>query len=222
MMLVKKYGNRRLYDTDTSRYVTLDEIAERVHHGEDIQVVDAKTGRDLTQGVLAQIILESRGAAKLLPVPLLKQLVRMRDDALADFFGRYVTWALEVYLRLRSGTRSMFPFDPFAGLSMAPPMLSRFFGRGGSANQNQEPGAEAEPPVPTPVPPPEPESELKADAAHASVDPEIAALRRELEELKVAVTGTKVAKKAAKKATKKAAKRKKATKAKRARGKSEP
>ena len=186
-MLVKKYGNRRLYDTDTSRYVTLDEIAERVHHGEDIRVVDAKTGHDLTQTVLAQIILESRGAAKLLPVPLLKQLVRMRDDALADFFGRYVTWALEVYLRLRSGTRSMLPFDPFAGLSMAPPVLSRFFG-GGSSSERAASDAPP-PPMPTPVPPPEP------DAAHASVEPELAALRRELEELKAAVKGKKRAKK---------------------------
>lgn len=187
-MLVKKYGNRRLYDTDTSRYVTLDEIAERVHHGEDIRVVDAKTGHDLTQTVLAQIILESRGAAKLLPVPLLKQLVRMRDDALADFFGRYVTWALEVYLRLRSGTRSMLPFDPFAGLSMAPPVLSRFFG-GGSTSSNERPASDAPPPMPTPVPPPDP------DAANASVEPELAALRRELEELKAAVKGKKRAKK---------------------------
>ncbi|MCA9658353.1 MAG: hypothetical protein KC486_08415 [Myxococcales bacterium] len=189
-MLVKKYGNRRLYDTDTSRYVTLDEIAERVHHGEDIRVVDAKTGHDLTQTVLAQIILESRGAAKLLPVPLLKQLVRMRDDALADFFGRYVTWALEVYLRLRSGTRSMLPFDPFAGLSMAPPVLSRFFGGGGSNSGNERPASDAPPPpMPTPVPPPDP------DAAHASVEPELAALRRELDELKAAVKGKKRAKK---------------------------
>ncbi|MCB9565648.1 MAG: hypothetical protein H6710_00200 [Myxococcales bacterium] len=182
-MLVKKYGNRRLYDTETSRYVTLEEIAERVHHGEELRVVDAKTGHDLTQVTLAQIILEGRGAAKLLPVPLLKQLVRMRDDALADFFGRYVTWALEVYLRLRSGTRSVLPFDPLAGLSFAPPVLSRFFG----GRSDEAPS----PPPPAPEPAPEPaRAPEEAHAADASDASEIAALRRELDELKAAVMGS--------------------------------
>lgn len=118
-MEVKKYGNRRLYDTGGSRYVTLEEVAERVRLGEDLRVVDAKTGLDLTQVTLAQLILESRGAARLLPVPLLKQLLRMRDDALAEFFGRYVTWALEVYLRLKQGARSV--WNPFAGLGLGAP-----------------------------------------------------------------------------------------------------
>ncbi len=184
-MLVKKYGNRRLYDTETSRYVTLEEIAERVHLGEDIQVVDAKSGHDLTQTVLAQLILESRGAAKLLPVPLLKQLIRMRDDALAEFFGRYVTWALEVYLRLRSSSRSVLPFDPFAGMSMAPPLLSRFFGgrRAESATPPPSPGAEdlggalahEADDVDGPADP---------DAAPAKKDSEIDDLRREIAELR--------------------------------------
>lgn len=89
-MLVKKYGNRRLYDTEASRYITLEELSARIREGDDVDVIDAKTGQDLTQVTLAQIILESRGGAKLLPVPLLKQLVRMGDDALAEFFGRYV------------------------------------------------------------------------------------------------------------------------------------
>ena len=118
MLQVKKYGNRRLYDTEASRYVTLEEIAERVRLGEDLKVVDAKSGQDLTQVTLAQIILESRGAARLLPVPLLKQLVRMRDDALAEFFGRYVTWALEVYLRLKQGARAVMPWNPLTDLAV--------------------------------------------------------------------------------------------------------
>jgi polyhydroxyalkanoate synthesis repressor PhaR len=109
VLLIKKYGNRRLYDTEASRYITLEELARQIRDGIDVQVIDAKTGHDLTQSTLAQIILEGRGAAKLLPVPLLAQLIRMRDDALADFFGRYVTWALEVYLRLRSGGRLLQP-----------------------------------------------------------------------------------------------------------------
>ena len=161
-MEVKKYGNRRLYDTGGSRYVTLEEIAERVRLGEDLRVVDAGTGRDLTQVTLAQLILESRGAARLLPVPLLKQLLRMRDDALAEFFGRYVTWALEVYLRLKQGARM---WNPLAGLGFgAPELLARLLRPDATQPDDLQP--------PFPDEPPEP------------ADTELAQLRRELDELK--------------------------------------
>jgi polyhydroxyalkanoate synthesis repressor PhaR len=113
-MLVKKYGNRRLYDTEQSRYVRLDEIAERIREGAEVQVVDAKSGADLTAPTLAQIIFEDRNAARLLPVPLLLQLIRMGDGPLADFLGRYVSWALEMYLQARSGLGSL--YNPFAAL----------------------------------------------------------------------------------------------------------
>ncbi len=159
-MNLKKYSNRRLYDSEASRYITLEEAAERVRLGESIQVTDAKTGRDLTQVTLAQLILESRGAARLLPIPLLVQLLRMRDDALAEFFGRYVTWALDVYLRLRQGARSV--WGPLADIGFAAPeRLARLL------RPSDGPG-------PAPVlddPPPDPHEEL-------------AALRRELEELR--------------------------------------
>jgi polyhydroxyalkanoate synthesis repressor PhaR len=116
-MIVKKYGNRRLYDTEKSKYITLDELAELVKGGADVKVVDAKSNRDLTQATLASIILESRGAAALLPVPLLKQLIRLGDDAFAEFFGVYVANALELYLQARQGTRMAMPqgnpFNPF-------------------------------------------------------------------------------------------------------------
>jgi len=70
-VLVKKYGNRRLYDTDQSRYITLEELAESVRQGKEVRVVDAKTGDDLTTATLAQIIVEGRGAGRLLPQALL-------------------------------------------------------------------------------------------------------------------------------------------------------
>ncbi len=177
-MEVKKYGNRRLYDTGGSRYVTLEEVAERVRLGEDLRVVDAKTGLDLTQVTLAQLILESRGAARLLPVPLLKQLLRMRDDALAEFFGRYVTWALEVYLRLKDGARSV--WNPFSGLGFgAPELLTRLL-RG---NQDSNPGSQhiddLAPPPPFPEEPSSPPPSATQD--------ELADLRREMDELKRAM-----------------------------------
>jgi polyhydroxyalkanoate synthesis repressor PhaR len=117
-MLVKKYGNRRLYDTEQSRYVRLDEIAERIRAGADVQVLDAKTGADLTAPTLAQIIFEDRNAARLLPVPLLLQLIRMGDGPLADFLGRYVSWALEMYLQAQSGLGGL--YNPFSALRPFP------------------------------------------------------------------------------------------------------
>ena len=123
-MLIKKYGNRRLYDTARSRYITLEELAEVVRREDGVRVVDAKSGEDLTTSTLAQVIIEGRGAARLLPLPLLIQLIRMGDDALAEFLGQYVTWALEVYLTTRQGVQAMAPFNPFAALSYRPGTVS--------------------------------------------------------------------------------------------------
>jgi polyhydroxyalkanoate synthesis repressor PhaR len=122
-MLVKKYGNRRLYDTESSRYVRLGEIAESIRAGADVRVVDAKSNADLTAPTLAQIIFEDRNAARLLPVPLLLQLIRMGDDSLAEFLGRYVSWALEMYLQARQGAGALFPFSPFVGSPFSMPSV---------------------------------------------------------------------------------------------------
>lgn len=172
-VIVKKYGNRRLYDTADSRYVTLEELAEKVRRGTDVQVLDAKSGQDLTQGTLTQIIIESRGAAKMLPVPLLLQLVRMRDDALAEFMGRWMSWALAAYTQARQGARSFAQYNP---LAMAP-----FAATNALARLLNGPAAWAEPDV---VPPPvTPEPEPEPEPVDSGAD-SVAALRRELEELK--------------------------------------
>ena len=113
-MLVKKYANRRLYDMDTSRYITLEELADRIRAGADARVLDAKTNEDLTQATLAQIILESRGASKLLPPALLVQLIRMNDESLAEFLGRYLSWALDMYRSARQGAQAIAPYNPLA------------------------------------------------------------------------------------------------------------
>jgi polyhydroxyalkanoate synthesis repressor PhaR len=168
-MLIKKYGNRRLYDTEASRYITLEELSNRIQDGDDVLVVDAKTGQDLTQVTLAQIILESRGAAKLLPVPLLKQLVRMGDDALAEFFGRYMAWALDVYLHMRQGAQAIMPWNPFSAALpfLAQNPFARLFN--GALPWSEPPRAPAEP---------------RASPGEAPTEGELAALRREVDELK--------------------------------------
>jgi polyhydroxyalkanoate synthesis repressor PhaR len=166
---VKKYGNRRLYDTGDSRYITLEELAEKIRKGADVRIVDAKTSQDLTQATLTQVIIESRGAAKMLPVPLLLQLIRMREDALAEFMGRWMSWALAVYTQARQGARTIAQYNP---LAMAPFAATNALARllNGPAAWNE--------PEPPPPPPPTPEAE--PDVAVNDV----AELRRELEELK--------------------------------------
>ena len=145
-LVVKKYGNRRLYDTGQSQYITLEELAETIRKGADVQVLDAKTGQDLTQPTLTQIIVESRGAARLLPVPLLLQLIRMREDALAEFMGRWMTWALAVYTQARRGrAASMAAYNP---LAMAP-----FAATNALARLLNGPAAWGEPEPPPPPPP---------------------------------------------------------------------
>lgn len=165
-MLVKKYSNRRLYDTKDSRYITLEELAEKIRAGADAQVVDAKSGEDLTQGTLTQIIIESRGGARLLPVPLLIQLIRLGDVALAEFLGRYLSWALELYLQMKQGAQAM-PLQPFATLPFtATNALARLLS-GGMGWMDSSPPQHS----------PEPRSKAPG------VD-EIAELRREIDELK--------------------------------------
>jgi len=97
--LIKKYGNRRLYDTRRSRYVTLDEMLEVIAAGEEIRVVDAKTGEDLTKRVVTKIIFleEQKRNLDLLPLEFLRKLVQHRDDSLREFYQRYLALSLEVY-----------------------------------------------------------------------------------------------------------------------------
>jgi polyhydroxyalkanoate synthesis repressor PhaR len=183
-MVIKRYGNRRLYDTDASRYVTLDEAATRIRNGEDVRFMDVPTGEDITQAFLAQIIFESRGAAKLLPIPLLYRMVRLGDDALAEFFGRYVTWALDVYLKMKQGARTVASVNPLAALPLAASdALMRWVGGWGQPQPSPwSPAWQAPPSEPFP-PPPSPEEVLEDDR-DARQDGELARLRTELDALK--------------------------------------
>src|SRR5262244_2511189 len=95
-ILIKKYGNRRLYDSTNSRYVNLDDIAALVREGEDVQVVDAKSGRDLTRVTLTQIITEdARDKPTGLPLELLRQLFVASDQVRQEFMMWYLISAFE-------------------------------------------------------------------------------------------------------------------------------
>ena len=181
-ILVKKYGNRRLYDTNQSRYVTLPDIADAIRNGATVHVVDAKTNRDLTQETLMQIILDGRGAAQLLPVDLLTQLVRMEDAALAEFLGRYMSFALELYFQVKQGAQAIAPWNPFATMPFsAASNLARFLG---TAVPGTTPPPADEPVAASPAPEPEPDDDGAPDVAVQPSTPEVEALRRELDDLK--------------------------------------
>jgi polyhydroxyalkanoate synthesis repressor PhaR len=102
-IVLKKYANRRLYDTNQSTYVTLDEVAEMVREGRIVRAVDAKTKEDVTAFVLTQIVLEeARKKNALLPVPLLHMIIRYGDNVLVDFFDKYLEQIVRNYLEYKS------------------------------------------------------------------------------------------------------------------------
>jgi polyhydroxyalkanoate synthesis repressor PhaR len=98
--VVKKYANRRLYNTATSSYVTLDELSQMVRKGEEFVVFDAKTGEDITRSVLTQIILEEDSKGRnLLPIGFLRHLIGFYDDSLQTFLPRYLELSMENFAR---------------------------------------------------------------------------------------------------------------------------
>ena len=94
---IKKYANRRLYNTGTSAYVTLEDLAEMVKKGEDFEVFDAKTSEDITRSVLTQIIFEQEGKVgqAMLPVSFLRQLIRFYGDSMQALVPSYLEFTLD-------------------------------------------------------------------------------------------------------------------------------
>jgi polyhydroxyalkanoate synthesis repressor PhaR len=192
-VVIKKYGNRRLYDTGDSRYVTLDELATKIRSGIDVRVVGAESGEDLTQATLTQIVLEAGNAAKFLPVQLLTQMIRLSDDALAEFFSRYVTGALDLYLQAKRGVQNLAAYNPLTQIPVATTdaLARMWMGSPFGAPPYPPPGFPGYPPAPsgnfTPAPPPPPETDAPAAEPAASTREDVAAMRRELDELKQAI-----------------------------------
>jgi polyhydroxyalkanoate synthesis repressor PhaR len=108
-VIIKKYANRRLYNTDTSTYVTLEDLAEMVRSERDFVVFDAKTGEDLTHAVLTQIIVEqeSRGT-NLLPIGFLRQLIRFYGDSMQRLVPSYLEFSLDSLTRQQEDYRRKF------------------------------------------------------------------------------------------------------------------
>ena len=108
-VVIKKYANRRLYNTQTSSYVTLDHLCQMVKDGVDFEVRDARTGEDITRSVLAQIIFEEESKGQhLLPIQFLRQLIRFYGDSLQAFVPSYLEMSMESFIKQQEEMRQKF------------------------------------------------------------------------------------------------------------------
>jgi polyhydroxyalkanoate synthesis repressor PhaR len=115
---IKKYANRRLYDTESSAYITLDRLAHMVREGREFEVVDAKSGEDITRQVLTQIIVdeEARGAT-MLPINFLKQLIGLYGNSMQTFVPSYLEAAMDAFQHNQSAVRGAFGTNMFADMA---------------------------------------------------------------------------------------------------------
>jgi polyhydroxyalkanoate synthesis repressor PhaR len=148
-VVIKKYGNRRLYDTAGSRYVNLDDIAALIREGRDLKVVDAKTGQDLTRVTLTQVITEdAKEKPTGLPLELLRQLIIASDEVRQEFVMWYLKSAFDTYQKVQDAVQSRLGEVQSAILSPVD-MMKKFLG--------------------TPPPPAQPEAEPEVDALRRRV-----------------------------------------------------
>ncbi len=127
-VVIKKYANRRLYNTGTSTYVTLEDLAEMVKKGEDFTVQDAKTGDDITHPVLTQIIfeLENKDGQNMLPIPFLRQLIAFYGDQMQMIVPSFLEQSMNAFSkeqeRFREQMKSALGKGPIDMMKMPPPL----------------------------------------------------------------------------------------------------
>ena len=185
-VIIKKYANRRLYNTQTSSYVTLDHLCEMVKAGTDFEVRDARSGDDITRSVLTQIIFEEENKGQnLLPIRFLRQLIRMYGDSMQAFVPGYLDLSMESFSKNQEQMRSKLA-EAFGGGSSALEAMTRqnlaifdramkMFSPFGLAREEERHAAAANgTPEAPPAKPAEDISELKS---------EIEAMRKQLAEL---------------------------------------
>jgi polyhydroxyalkanoate synthesis repressor PhaR len=195
-VVIKKYANRRLYNTSTSMYVTLDHLAQMVKDKTDFVVYDAKSGDDITRSVLTQIIFEEESKGQnLLPISFLRQLIGFYGDNLQGLVPQYLDMSMQSFAKnqeqMRAAMKGAFGFNPFAqmeqqtrqsmamfeqAMKMFNPFMAAMPG-GGTAAPVGETRGDATAPVAPVTPPTEPAREGGADAEA------LGELRRKLEEL---------------------------------------
>jgi len=172
-VIIKKYANRRLYNTETSSYITLDHLAAMTREGRDFKVIDAKTEDDITHNVLTQIIMEeeSRGQT-MLPVNFLRQLISLYGDSMQAMVPGYLEASMESFRRnqeqFKSAVEGAFANSPFAELAKR---NMQMFEAATQAFKPGQPGA------------PEVAPEAAAAAPGAGANDDVSALKAELARL---------------------------------------
>ncbi|MCP3733089.1 polyhydroxyalkanoate synthesis repressor PhaR [Sphingomonas sp. MG17] len=172
-VIIKKYANRRLYNTETSSYITLDHLAAMTREGRDFKVIDAKTEEDITHNVLTQIIMEEEARGQtLLPVSFLRQLIALYGDSMQAMVPGYLEASMDSFRRnqeqFKSAVEGAFANSPFAEIA------KRNMAMFEAAAEAFKPGAAgAAAPAAATAPAPE-----------KSKDEEIAALKAQLSALK--------------------------------------
>lgn len=191
-VVIKKYANRRLYNTATSAYVTLDHLSQMVKDKTDFVVYDAKTGDEITRSVLTQIIFEeeSKGGQTLLPIPFLRQLISFYGDSLQGVVPQYLEMSMTQFARnqdqMRRYMQNAFGFNPFQQFeSMGKQNMAMFenamrmFNPFGTAPGGTPPGGQASPPAPSNGHEPAKAAESATPSSEAAIDD----LKRKLDEL---------------------------------------
>ncbi|MEE2566345.1 polyhydroxyalkanoate synthesis repressor PhaR [Hyphobacterium marinum] len=177
-IVIKKYANRRLYDTSSSKYVTLDHLRDLVKRDIEFTVVDAKSGEDLTRGVLAQIIFEEEAkGANLLPLAFLRQLIGFYGDSLQTVVPGYLQMSMESFAQQQEAMRERFAgamSNPATAMSAIEEQTKRNMAMFQDAMKTFMPFAAAGGMGTMPQPDPAPEED----------DGEIDALRAELDAMK--------------------------------------
>jgi polyhydroxyalkanoate synthesis repressor PhaR len=184
-VVIKKYANRRLYNTATSSYVTLDFLADMVKEGEDFVVYDAKSGDDITRSVLTQIIFEEESKGQnLLPIQFLRQLIKFYGDSLQTFVPSYLEMSMDAFARnqeeMRGRMRDAFGGAP--GYAMFEESVRKNMELYEQAMKMFSPlGPSYSPQRSTPAP--KPGDEKKDDADIDSLKSQVAALQRKLDKM---------------------------------------
>ena len=178
-VVIKKYANRRLYNTATSTYVTLDNLATMVREGVDFVVYDAKTNEDITRSVLAQIIFEEESKGEsLLPIQFLRQLIGFYGDSMQAVLPSYLEMSLDSFTRQQEQFRSQMAqtFGAAPGANLFDEQVRQNIAMFERAMKMFTPFAYAPPAPPKPEPAPQPVAGAQAQM--------LAEMRRQMDEMR--------------------------------------
>lgn len=183
-VIIKKYANRRLYNTETSSYITLDHLAAMTREGRDFKVIDAKTEEDITHNVLTQIIMEEENRGQtMLPVSFLRQLISLYGDSMQSMVPQYLEASMDAFRRnqtqFRQAMEGAFAGGPFAeiakrNMDMFEAAASAFKPQRGSQAASPPGAKEKEAPAPSSA------SRTEVDALKA----QLAAMQEQIDKLK--------------------------------------